>query len=277
MLFDKINRKFNIQTIVFSQNWKPLLIVPEPYEERYPFWQLFYVSRGTMQIVRESEIQTVKSGEVIFRPPNQTSTMIYEKNSELYLGIIDFICKDKAMEFFGTSPISLDQKERKMIGDIVKEASEFYKDCDSNNLWPELISSSLEHFLIRLYGRMQGIFSFELQWNTCHTRNNISDKVNQINLILEKRRFENITIEEIASMMHESPNAMMKYYKKEMNESVIDHFLNLKLQTAMQLISESKMNFTEISEVLGFSSVNYFSKFFKKRTGMTLTEFSKQI
>ena len=94
---------------------------------------------------------------------------------------------------------------------------------------------------------------------------------------MEERRFETITIEEIASLMHESPNVLMKYYKKEMKESIMEHFLNLKLQTAIHLIMSNKMNFTEISEILGFSSVNYFSKFFKKRTGMTLTEFSKQI
>ena len=33
---------------------------------------------------------------------------------------------------------------------------------------------------------------------------------------------------------------------------------------------------TEISELLSFSSVNYFSKFFKKRTGLTPTEYSKE-
>ena len=67
----------------------------------------------------------------------------------------------------------------------------------------------------------------------------------------------------------------MKRYKKEMHEGIMEHFLNLKLQTAIQLILSSNMNFTEISELMGFSSVNYFSKFFKKRTGMTPTEYSK--
>jgi len=277
MLFDKIERKFNIQTIVISQDLKPVFTVQEPYEEIYPFWQLFYVSRGYMQILRDGQTQTVKSGEIILRPPNQKSTMIYEKNCELYLGLIDFICRDEAMKFFGTCPIALNMAEQKQIDDIIKEASAFFKNCDSNTIWPELISSALENFLIRIYGRMKGVFSFE-QKNLKHNmQNNISDKVNQINMILEDRRFESVTIEEIASIMHESPRTLMKYYKREMNESIIDHFLDLKLQTAIHLIGVSKMNFTEISEILGFSSVNYFSKFFKKRTGMTLTEFSKQL
>lgn len=295
MLFDKKERKFNIQTIVLSYDWKPLIIIKDPYEEIYPFWQLLYVSRGSIEVSRDGETQTVKAGEIIFRPPNQKSILICEKNCELYLGIIDFICDAEAMNFFGTHPIALDTAEQKQISDIIKEASAFCKednfnaswkehdpntlwqDGSLNTLWQDLISSSLESFLIRIYGRMKGIFLSESKLYKSNTHNNISDKVNQINLFLENRRFENITIEEIASIMHDSPNTIMKYYKKEMNESIIDHFLNLKLQTAIHLIRVSKMNFTEISEMLGFSSFNYFSKFFKKRTGMTLTEFSKQL
>jgi len=83
-------------------------------------------------------------------------------------------------------------------------------------------------------------------------------------------------LEEIASILSETPNVIMKRYKKEMNESIMEHFLNLKLQTAIQLINTSNMNFTEISELLSFSSVNYFSKFFKKRMGMTPTEYSRE-
>ena len=71
-------------------------------------------------------------------------------------------------------------------------------------------------------------------------------------------------------------NVLMKRYRREMHESIIEHFLTLKLQSAIQLMLSSDMNFTEISELLSFSSVNYFSKFFKKRTGMTPTEYSKE-
>ena len=277
MLFNKIEKKFNIQTIVVAQNYKPLVAVQKPYEETYPFWQLFCVGRGSMQILRDGACKTIKEGEIILRPPNQKSTMIYPENCELYLGIIDFICDDDTMNFFGTGPVFLERKEQRMIDEIISDATVFYRDCYSNTLWPEFISSSLENFLVRVYGRLSGLFSFETDENKSNTRNNLSAKVNQINRILEERRFGRITIDEIAYIVHDNPNSLMKCYKKEMNESIMDHFLNLKLQTAIQLISTSEMNFTEISELLGFSSVNYFSKFFKKRYGITPTEFSRRI
>ena len=277
MLYNKIEKKINIQTIVAAQNYKPLIIFQKPYEEMYTFWQLFYVRRGQAEIVREGKSETIKAGEIIFRPPNQKSTMIYPNNCELHMGLIDFICTDSALNYFGTHPISIDEKEKKLINDVIEEASHYYKDCYSNSLWPELISSALENFLIRLFGRLNGIFPFEAKTTKRNTKNNTSAKVEQINHILEERRFGTVTIEEIAYVLHDSPNTLMKCYKKEMNQSIMEHFLDLKLETAKQLISLSELNFTEISEILGFSSVNYFSKFFKKRCGMTPTEFSKQI
>ena len=123
---------------------------------------------------------------------------------------------------------------------------------------------------------MTGVFSSEGEGNKASTRRQISETVDRINLILEERRFSTITVDELAAILGESPNVLMKRYRREMHESIIEHFLTLKLQSAIQLMLSSDMNFTEISELLSFSSVNYFSKFFKKRTGLTPTEYSKE-
>jgi YesN/AraC family two-component response regulator len=50
----------------------------------------------------------------------------------------------------------------------------------------------------------------------------------------------------------------------------------LKIKEAKRLIREGQMNFTEISEFLGFSSIHYFSKLFKKPTGKSPSEYAKQ-
>ncbi|HBG76970.1 MAG TPA: AraC family transcriptional regulator, partial [Clostridiales bacterium] len=36
---------------------------------------------------------------------------------------------------------------------------------------------------------------------------------------------------------------------------------------------EERYNFTEVSEMLGFSTIHYFSNVFKKTTGMTPSEY----
>ena len=276
MLFNKIKKTFNIRTIVAAADYSPLVIHQAPYEEEYSFWQLFYVNKGEMTIQRDGKKEVISAGQIIFRPPYKKSTMIYPPKDELYVGILDFICEDKEMNFFGEQPITLDGKEKSLISQLIKEATGFYENRYIDTaLWPELISSALENFLIRLYGRMKGVFLSQSDNGKINSRNAVSDMVDRINALLEERRFSGISVKEISDILSESPNIIMKRYKAEMHESIMEHYLNLKLQSAIHLILTSDMNFTEISELLGFSSVNYFSKFFKQRMGVTPTEYSK--
>ena len=57
----------------------------------------------------------------------------------------------------------------------------------------------------------------------------------------------------------------------------MDFFSRLKIAYARQLIRENQMNFTQISEFLGYSSIHYFSRQFKKISGMTPTEYITSI
>ena len=51
----------------------------------------------------------------------------------------------------------------------------------------------------------------------------------------------------------------------------------MKVEFAKQLIRENQLNFTQISDFLGYSSIHYFSRQFKKVTGMTPSEYSTSI
>ncbi len=51
----------------------------------------------------------------------------------------------------------------------------------------------------------------------------------------------------------------------------------MKIDFARQLIRDNDMNFTQISDFLGYSSIHYFSRQFKKITGMTPTEYATSI
>lgn len=276
MLDNKIKKTFHVQTIVYATDFRPLTAMRPPYQENYPFWQLMYVGRGQMSVRRDGREETVGTDSILFRPPAMTSTMVYPTNCELYLGLIDFICTDPAMNTFGTHPIPLDRHEAAVLSELIREAARFYNTASADLLWTELISSGLESFLVRLYGRLKGVFPPAAENDKSNRKNSVSETVNRINDLLANRLFSAISIDEISSILNESPNVLMKLYKKEMNEGIMEHFLLLKLQAAMTLILSSTMNFTEISDLLGFSSVNYFSKFFKKHTGITPTEYSRR-
>ena len=57
----------------------------------------------------------------------------------------------------------------------------------------------------------------------------------------------------------------------------MEFFSSLKIERAKQLIREDSRNITEIAEALSYSSVYYFSRAFKKSTGMTPTEYAASV
>ena len=52
-----------------------------------------------------------------------------------------------------------------------------------------------------------------------------------------------------------------------------DYFIKKKIEYAKRLIRENKYNFTEISDRLSFDNPQYFSRVFKRVTGITPTAF----
>ena len=69
----------------------------------------------------------------------------------------------------------------------------------------------------------------------------------------------------------------MKQTLDKLEAGVIEFFTRMKIDFAKQLIRENDMNFTQISDFLGYSSIHYFSRQFKKLSGMTPTEYATSI
>ena len=70
---------------------------------------------------------------------------------------------------------------------------------------------------------------------------------------------------------------LQKLFREEYQCSVIEFFSRMKIDFAKQLIRENEMNFTQISDFLSYSSIHYFSRQFKKLSGMTPTEYATSI
>jgi AraC-like DNA-binding protein len=60
-----------------------------------------------------------------------------------------------------------------------------------------------------------------------------------------------------------------------MNTSFIDYLKDYRLAIAARLLQSSESSILEISEEVGFENLSYFNRSFKKRYGMTPTEFRR--
>ncbi|MBR2181136.1 MAG: helix-turn-helix transcriptional regulator [Oscillospiraceae bacterium] len=70
-----------------------------------------------------------------------------------------------------------------------------------------------------------------------------------------------------------SKSHLKALFKKNTGYSIMDYYTHLKLERAKILINEGNLSISDIAELLGYSSIHYFSRVFKAKTGITPTEF----
>lgn len=140
----------------------------------------------------------------------------------------------------------------------------------------QLIGIYLQEFLIRLIRR---------ELKPIHEPKPVlPKKASQDQIIFERvcKYFENnmskqLKIDQICKAHLVGRSHIQKIFRDKVGCGVIEYFSRMKIETAKQMIRNSQYNFTEIADRLGYSSIHYFSKQFKKISGMTPSEYSMSI
>lgn len=86
---------------------------------------------------------------------------------------------------------------------------------------------------------------------------------------------EPLSLDMLCGKFHVSKSWLNRNFNKDMNCSVIDYYIKMKINRAKFYVAETLMPFTKISDQLGFSSANYFSIIFKKHVGYSPQQYRK--
>ena len=85
----------------------------------------------------------------------------------------------------------------------------------------------------------------------------------------------NISLEDIAGHAMVSKSTALNLFRKYLHITPINYLINYRLQEAAKLLSSTERKIHVISKEVGFESVDYFCKAFKKYYSMTPTEYRK--
>lgn len=86
---------------------------------------------------------------------------------------------------------------------------------------------------------------------------------------------EDLDRETIAAAVYLSPDYLSHIYREKTGESLSTYILNLRMEKAMRLLSQSSASIAEVASKCGFNNVSYFSRQFKAYTGKTPHDFHK--
>ena len=92
---------------------------------------------------------------------------------------------------------------------------------------------------------------------------------------LEAHYSEEISLEIVAEQVNISPQYFSKLIKKNTGFNFIDWLSMLRVKKAKELLTNSNYTVKEVCFMVGYKDPNYFSRIFKKRIGITPSEYIK--
>lgn len=252
--------------------------------EQHDFWEMVYVDKGTVQIRRDDEDVVLQQGEVIFHRPNEFHA-IRSLNSAPNFFVISFTCTSEAMCCFEKYQTKLDKTLKAYLSSIIREAESTYR-IPKND--PELTKLERRENallggeqLIQMY--LQQLLIFMLRAMNDHADAIFPQKepqlhplVRVIQAYLESKVEETVRIEDLCYEFGYSRSFLSRLFQEETGASLAAYAMQRKIDKAKALIRETKLNFAQISARLGFENPQYFSRVFKRCTGMTPTEFKNR-
>lgn len=83
----------------------------------------------------------------------------------------------------------------------------------------------------------------------------------------------NITRQELAEYVFLNKDYLSRIFKDETGMSIVDYIIKKKIHVACELLSTTNLSVSKAAECVGYTHMPYFSKIFKKVTGMTPNEY----
>lgn len=259
------------------------------FGESHDFWELLYCDKGEVDIQAADNHYLLKAGEMIFHCPNEWHDAKSYGDKPADVIILAFTCLSPHMSTFEKKILFLGPQEKECLRTIVKESEASYAffDIDPPNVnlirkseapfgSEQVIKSQLELLLIYIARRNKSVLasSREIASNNMHQHERLVEEAKQY---MQDHMNEKINLKTIASNLGISVSLLKRIFHEQTDYTVISYLTSLKINEAKRLIRSNSLNFTQISEVLGYENIHYFSSQFKKEAGMTPTEYARSV
>lgn len=101
----------------------------------------------------------------------------------------------------------------------------------------------------------------------------VTRTVQRLQRFIESRLHEDLSLSRLAELVHHSPTYLSRIYKQVTGESLSAFIAERRMELARHLLLESNMKIYEIAVRIGYDSAPHFTRFFKKKYGITPQEY----
>lgn len=93
---------------------------------------------------------------------------------------------------------------------------------------------------------------------------------------LEDNYMFDLSLDSVGEILHISPAYLSAQFKKYQKMNFLDCLTELRINAAKELLADPFRSSAEVASMVGYKDASYFARAFKKRTGMTPTQYRRQ-
>ena len=243
--------------------------------QAHNFYEIYYLLKGERHIFIEDKIFTLHENSIVIIPPfymHKTEGGPYQRIN-VYLS--EDLLEGNERKFLSNCSSILSFELEPAKRDIILSLFHpFLGQTDEGDILKKKYSLSFAKTFLYI---LQSSTLTPLTYSPSISKNNsnkafILDIVAYINTHFQ----EKLSLDTLKKQFFVSKNTLCKNFQQVMHCSVMEYCSAVRLNEAKQLLLTTDKSIEDISDLCGYSSANYFSLFFKSKTGLAPSNYRKK-
>ncbi len=227
---------------------------------------LLYVAEGKCYLSANENARCVEAGNLILFRPGEPQEYRFKKDDRSILCSIHFT--GTACDTF-LRDIDMHDKHILHVGPSKKILSVFEKTTREFTLKTPEYQSFCDAYLFELFASIKRQLAY--RDNPTYIKNNAM--LDTVCRLMYDEYAQTVSLERYAKFCHLSVSRFAHLFKDCTGFSPLEYIMHIRIEKAMHYLVYTDRSISEIAELTGFSSQNYFGRIFKRHTGTTPKNF----
>jgi two-component system response regulator YesN len=128
-----------------------------------------------------------------------------------------------------------------------------------------------------LLGEIREIYSAAADYTIESSQNNMKLVLKKAVEYLEENYCNPLTLRQVADSVYVSPFYISRLFSRQLGKTMTDYLNGIRIKNACELLRDVEYKIYQVGEMVGIPDAHYFSRLFKKHTGMTPSEYRNSL
>ena len=233
-------------------------------DTHFPYDSIGYVRRGEIELCVNGETEQVRAGGLYYIPAMSCfSHHVIGETADVYWTHFEFGAGGRSITQRFEFPVSISRCE----------AVESIYEAMFQSMRSARLGAPFE--LTGLMYRLAAFFLGRCQEKLRLRNSGQFERMGRVTQYIDDNMDQELTVEVLAAQAGLSPSYFAQAFQRFFHQPPIQFVLQQREQAARTMLECSQLSVKQIALSLGFSNQNYFSEFFKKRSGCSPSEYRK--